>query len=111
MGEYTLLQIIENLKCEERGAGLIYFEDGHIIRPAQCCEGGYGREVILYELCRDGVGFKEKEIERIIPDRRARRGEILHTCNKMNGIVVVDGWAYHSPRLASLYKKIRGIQD
>ena len=111
LGKYELIQIIENERCEERGAGLIYLEDGHVIRPAQSCEGGYGREVILYELCRDVDGFKERELKRIIPDRRARRGGILHTYNKMKGIVVIDGWAYHRPKLASLYKKMRGIHD
>ena len=111
MGKYKLMQKIENLRREERGAGLIYLEDGHVIRPAQSCEGGYGREVILYELCRDVDGFKERELKRIIPDRRARRGGILHTYNKMKGIVVIDGWAYHRPKLASLYKKMRGIHD
>ncbi len=111
MGEYKCIQKIENLRCEERGAGLIYREDGRLIRPAQCCEGGYGREVILYELCKDEVGFKEVEFERVIPDRTVRMGGVLHTYNKKDGMVVVDGWAYHTPYIASLYKKIRGIKD
>ena len=46
-GGYKLIQIIENPRCEERGAGLIYTADGRLIRPAQSCEGGYGREVNL----------------------------------------------------------------
>lgn len=111
LGKYEFIHIIENPRCEERGAGIIYHDKGRLIRPAQCCEGGYGREVILYELCRNGAGFDEIEIDRIIPDRRAQKGRVLHTYNKMGGIVVVDGWAYHTPRLASLYKKLRGIKD
>lgn len=111
IGEYKCIQKIENLRCEERGAGLIYREDGRLIRPAQCCEGGYGREVILYELCSDDGGFKEVEIERVIPDRTARMGSVLHTYNKKDGIVVVDGWAYQNPHIASLYKKMRRIKD
>ena len=111
MGEYKCIQKIENLRCEERGAGLIYREDGRLIRPAQCCEGGYGREVILYELCKEESGFKEEEIRRVIPDRRAKTGSVLHTYNKMDGIVVVDGWAYQNPHIASLYKTMRGIRD
>jgi hypothetical protein len=111
MGEYKCVQKMENLRCEERGAGLIYFENDRIIRPAQCCEGGYGREVILYELCKNHAGFKEVEIGRVTPDRNAKKGNVLHTCNKMKGIVVIDGWAYQNPRLALLYKKVRGIKD
>lgn len=111
MGKYEYIQKIENSRCEERGAGLIYMENGHLIRPAQCCEGGYGKEVILYELCKDAEGVKEVEIERVIPDRGARKGSILHTYNKMGGYIVVDGWAYNNPFMASLYKKIRGVKD
>lgn len=109
LGDYKLVQVIENPKCEERGAGLIYKDDSRLIRPAQCCEGGYGREVILYDLQRDHSGFEEKEIGRVTPDRKSLNGNILHTYNKMNGWVVIDGWRYHYPRIASWYKKIRGI--
>lgn len=111
LGDYKLVQVIENLKCEERGAGMIFTEKGRLIRPAQCCEGGYGKEVILYDLQRDHSGFEEKEIGRVIPDRKSRNGNILHTYNKMNGWVVIDGWRYHYPRLASWYKKIRKIDS
>ncbi len=110
-GNYRCIQEIKNIRCEERGAGLIYVEGSRMIRPAQCCEGGYGKEVILYELCKDKNGFKEIEIERVVPDRQAQKGSILHTFNKMEGIVVVDGFAYNTPRLASFYKKLRGIKD
>ena len=111
LGDYKLVQVIDNPKCEERGAGLIYKDDSRLIRPAQCCEGGYGKEVILYDLQRDHSGFEEKEIGRVIPDRKSRNGNILHTYNKMNGWVVIDGWRYHYPRLASWYKKIRKIDS
>lgn len=110
-GDYKLVQVIDNPKCEERGAGLIYKDDSRLIRPAQCCEGGYGKDVILYDLQRDHSGFEEKEIGRVIPDRKSRNGNILHTYNKMNGWVVIDGWRYHYPRLASWYKKIRKIDS
>lgn len=111
MGEYQCIQTIKNSCCEERGAGLVYVEDGRMIRPAQCCEGGYGREVILYELYREDDGFKEVEMNRVIPDRSSKKGSVLHTYNKKEKIVVIDGWAYKTPYLASLYKKVRGIKD
>ena len=107
--DYKLVQVIENLKCEERGAGLIYKEDCRLIRPAQCCEGGYGKEVILYDLKKSRMGFEEKEIGRVIPDRKALNGNILHTYNRKGGWVVIDGWRYHYPQIASWYKKIRRL--
>ena len=108
-GDYKQIQIIENSRCEERGAGLIYTEDDRLIRPAQSCEGGYGREVILYDLQKNHIGFEEKEISRVTPDRKAPNGKILHTYNKMDGWVVIDGWRYKHPCLAAWYKKIRRL--
>ncbi len=108
-GNYKLIQVIENSRCEERGAGLIHIQDGRLIRPAQSCEGRYGKEVILYNLQTCSAGFCEVEIDRVIPDRKAPNGTILHTYNKMDGWVIIDGWRYHYPRIASWYKKIRGI--
>lgn len=109
-GHYELFQVIDNTKCEERGGGEIFQENGRLIRPAQSCEGGYGREVIFYELNINDAGFNEKEIERLIPDRSAKYGNVLHTFNKMNGWVVIDGWSYNHPILASIYSKIRGVK-
>ena len=108
-GDYKQIQIIENSRSEERGAGLIYTEDDRLIRPAQSCEGGYGREVILYDLQKNHIGFEEKEISRVTPDRKAPNGKILHTYNKMDGWVVIDGWRYKHPCLAAWYKKIRRL--
>jgi len=108
-GSYKLIQVIENSRCEERGAGLFFSENGQIIRPAQSCEGGYGKEVIFYDLqCHNG-SFYEVEMSRMIPDRNAPNGNILHTYNKLDGWVTIDGWRYHHPFLASLYKKVRRI--
>lgn len=108
-GGYELVQTIENQRCEERGAGLIFHEGGRLFRPAQCCEGGYGKAVIIYELQQNGFSFEEKEFKRIIPDRDAPNGNILHTYNKKNGWVAIDGWRYRYPHIASMYKKIRRI--
>ena len=109
LGDYKLIQVIKNPRCEERGAGLIYAEDDRMIRPAQSCEGGYGREVILYDLQRKPSGFEEKVIDRVLPDRKASNGNILHTYNRKDGWVVIDGWRYKYPRIAACYKKIRRI--
>ncbi len=110
-GDYKLIQVIDNARCEERGAGLCFKIDNQLIRPAQCCEGGYGKEVILYELKKCNSGFEEIEINRIIPDRKAKNGNVLHTYNEMNGWIAIDGWSYQYPYLASYYKKIRKIDS
>ena len=49
-GPFKHIQTIKNNKKEERGAGLIYTSEGKHYRPAQSCEGGYGKAVIIYRL-------------------------------------------------------------
>ena len=110
-GNYNLIQVIENSRCEERGAGFIYIEEDKLIRPAQSCEGGYGREVIFYELNNSSSGFHEIEIGRLIPDRNALNGNVLHTYNKVDDVITIDGWRYLYPRLASIYMKVHGIKQ
>lgn len=111
LGEYRHFQTIVNDKNEERGAGLIYKTPaGEYIRPAQCCERCYGESVILYRLQFDVNHFIETEIGRIEPDPKSRNGYGLHTFNCSNGICVIDGYRLHYPKLAALYKRIRGIE-
>lgn len=91
-GPYKLVQVIDNPLREERGAGHIYKHDGKLYRPAQCCEGDYGKAVIIYELQMDDAGrFTEKEVNRFEPVHGARYGQGLHTFNLMNGLCVIDG--------------------
>lgn len=93
-GPYALLQTIENAKCYERGAGMIYTDDtGRIIRPTQDCDGDYGLSVILNELLYDdakGV-FSQRVVNVIEPCRSRRYGRGLHTLNCKNGLCVIDG--------------------
>lgn len=111
LGNYVFFQKKVNSYCMERGAGLIYPENDYYVRPVQNCEGGYGREVVLNKLyLKDGV-FDEEEYDRIVPDRYKKNGDILHTFNKMQELVVIDGMSYNCPWFAKIYKKIRGIKD
>lgn len=105
MGPYQLMQTIHNKKNEERGAGqIMQTNDGRILRPAQCCEGFYGKETIIYEMTLAGEKFEEKEIGRIVPNRKHKNGLVLHTFNEMNGIAVIDGLRWEHPILRKLTK-------
>ena len=105
-GDYTLFQVIENKRCEERGAGSIFEQSGKLIRPAQCCEGDYGKSVILYELKFQNGYFIEKEIDRIEADNSYKYGRGMHTFNKKNDVLVLDGNGYVFWRINKL---IRGL--
>lgn len=106
-GHYELVQIISNSKREERGAGHIYEQDCKLYRPAQCCEGDYGKAVITYELQMDDEGhFTEKEVNRFEPIDGARYGQGLHTFNQMNGLCVVDGKDFRRGRISRWLDKL-----
>ena len=106
LGDYKLFQVIENRQCEERGAGLIFEQSSRIIRPAQCCEGDYGKSVILYELAFENGCFIEKEIDRIETDNSFKYGRGLHTFNMMDNLLVVDGNGYVFWRINQLIRNL-----
>lgn len=107
-GPYSLIQTIENDNNCERGAGVITPIDKlTILRPAQNCDGAYGKETIMYKMEYDGSKFTEKELYRITPDKRMRNGEVLHTYNECNGLCVIDGHQHYHPMLYKIIKKLR----
>lgn len=89
-GPYVRSAEIANSFCEERGAGAVFQRDGRFIRPAQCCEGDYGKGVILYDI----DGNTEREIARYVPESGKKNGLGLHTFNQCDGLTVVDGIEY-----------------
>lgn len=101
---YTLLQTIEKPRCEGRGAGPVFtLSDGRIIRPAQNCEGGYGKGLIFFEITRNNDGsFSEKEILRIDADPKMKYGLCLHTFSPYGNLVAVDGFDFKCRAIASV---------
>ena len=90
--EFDYFQTIKNDLSEERGAGQIFMRNSRIIRPAQCCEVGYGTNTILYELSFDPDGkMSEREICRVCPQKNKHFGLSLHTFNFVDNVFVVDG--------------------
>lgn len=91
-GDYKISQTIDNKLREERGAGRIFSSHGRIYRPAQSCEGGYGKSVLIYELTMDENGsFAEKLSRRFVPDQKMHYGLKHHTFDLFDGRVAVDG--------------------
>ncbi len=105
-GEYHYLYSIENTRREERGAGNIFFDGKRIIRPAQVCEGGYGRAVIFYELQKVHAKFTEKEIGRICPSFWKKWGLGIHQIHSYESLTVIDGRDFYYGIIA-LIKRIR----
>lgn len=103
-GPYKQVQVLHNDIDEERGAGRIFSVDDRLIRPAQSSVGGYGKQLIFYELSYTGNRFKEKEILRLSPCP-SKMDQQLHTYNQLGGLVVVDGNEFVYKSFARLYYK------
>lgn len=97
LGEYKHIQTISNEKREERGAGAI-FKDKHdnIIRPVQCCNKSYGESLKLKQLIFSDK-ISEIEVLHLLPDKSQPYSLCLHTFNKLNDIITIDGEEYLYP--------------
>ena len=86
LDEYCFVQTIKNIKCEERGGGLIFVDDSNrIIRPVQSCEGGYGKHIIFKEL-------SYKEVREAVENHKVEYG-FPHNCYDGNvGLAVFVGY-------------------
>ena len=91
LGPYKHIQTIINDKCEERGAGNFFNFEGKLYRPAQCCEGWYGKGIIFYEVTLRDERFSEKEIFRISGDYYKKWGLGMHQFHSYKDLTVVDG--------------------
>lgn len=106
-GPYTIHQEIFNKEKKERGAGSIIESNGHLYRPAQCCENGYGKSLIFYQLELDSKEhFSEIEVGRMLPNPKGRYSEKLHTFNSYDNYVVIDGNEYNCQMLVNFYRRI-----
>jgi hypothetical protein len=76
-----------------RGAGDLFQMDGKWIRPAQDCNGGYGKGVVLQEIAYENGKFNFIERKRFYPNSWNYRSG-LHTLNVHGSIVAVDGRGY-----------------
>ena len=104
-GPYKQVQVLHNDIDEERGAGRIFSVDNRLIRPAQSSVGGYGKQLIFYELIYVDNGFKEKEIGRLSPCP-TKMDQQLHTYNQWEKLVVVDGNEFVYKSFAKVYNRL-----
>lgn len=90
-GEYEYCGALENSLCNERGAGMIFKDGKNYIRPAQCCEGDYGKYVIFYKMTFNKAEFVEENVFELKPIRNMYMGRGLHTFNQLDNLTVIDG--------------------
>lgn len=75
-----------------RPAGNLFWRQGELYRPSQCCVPLYGSALTLNKIERiDTNGFVEREAARFEPDWRP--GLLgFHTFNRAGGLTVIDGF-------------------
>ena len=100
-----LLKTISFPSCIARNAGDWFKINNRIYRPAQDCNGAYGRAVILQEIIHNDKGsFKDVgRIESTNPSYSTG----CHTFNYYKGLTVVDLHGYRRPLLAKTAESIR----
>lgn len=75
-----------------RPAGKLFYHQGRLLRPAQDCSKGYGGSVVLCEVTRlTPDQYEETVIQTLTPDLLPSSSHGLHTLNRSQGFVVLDG--------------------
>lgn len=95
-GPYVLNDIVEFDDCTARGAGDIFQVGEMWVRPAQDCNGAYGKGVVLQKVEFKKGRFSFQEIRRFYPESSEWK-EGMHTFNVYGNITVIDGKKYRYP--------------
>lgn len=89
-----------------RNAGDIFEVDGHLFRPAQECNDGYGHSISIQEIITEHRHIQFKEINRLYSThKKYNRG--MHTLNEYKGFIVVDAKGYRYPYWGRFVNKLR----
>lgn len=113
-GDYKMIQAIEFPTNTARNAGNIFKHNGKIIRPAQDCNGAYGKGLIFYEIFCSDEHFTFKELKCIYPQNTIY-DQGMHTFNAFNNtLVAIDGRKFRKPfiskSLLAINKTIKKIK-
>ena len=96
-----------------RNAGAWFKVGEKNYRPAQDCNSGYGRAVIIQEVTREGGAFCFRDIRRI-ESTNPQYNTGCHTFNNYRDLTVVDVRGWRRPVgvkvLSSIKKVIKGRQ-
>lgn len=107
--ENELYQEIDFNSRIARGAGDWFKIGNKVYRPAQDCNGGYGKAVIIQEVERDFEGlFSFKNVRRITSTHK-RFNVGCHTLNNYNGLTVVDVRGYRRRIISTFIVSIKNM--
>ena len=105
-GTYTHCQSATFSNNIARNAGEFFYIGDQLHRPAQDCNGGYGRGLSIQRIEKDDKGlFSFTETARLKSPRK-HWDHGMHTLNEYKGVTVVDVSCYRWPRLGHLVDAI-----
>jgi hypothetical protein len=104
-GLFEKVQTVTVGKNIGRNGGAFFSIGGKLLRPAQNCNGGYGRGLSIQQITKHGDRFEIKE-ERKIKSPRRFIDHGMHTLNGYKGVTVVDVSAYGHPAIGWLTDSI-----
>ncbi len=101
-GAYNHHQTVTFADNIARNGGAFFNIGTDLYRPAQDCNGGYGRGLSIQKIEKDDKGvFTFTETSRLkSPRKRLDHG--MHTLNEHKGVTVVDVSSYRRPAISSL---------
>lgn len=104
VGEKPIQSIVFNNNCA-RNAGEIFKVNGRLFRPAQDCNGGYGKGIFLQELKKKPDGFVFEDYCSFYPESWVYHMG-YHTFNSYKGLTVVDAHGYRFVLLGRILRLI-----
>lgn len=99
-GQEPIQSVYFNNRCA-RNAGEIFKCGGKLYRPAQDCNGRYGKGIIIQELQIGPKGFLLHDVRSYYTDSWLYNMG-YHTLNHYNGVTVIDAHGYRFPLLGRL---------
>jgi hypothetical protein len=100
-GVYTLDHSIQLSDKHARNAGNLFRFENRWIRPAQDCNIGYGKGLVLEEVFYENGRFSFREFKRFYP--AAKKWNLgLHTFSISGDTIIVDGYQYLKPLLCKI---------
>lgn len=107
-GDFVKTNEVKFDENDARNGGGYFSINGNIYRPAQCCDGGYGRALSIQRVMPVNGTFKFEEVARLkSPSKRFDQG--MHTLNHYKDVVVIDVRGYRWPSIGRPIDAIRNL--
>lgn len=107
---YEKKQTVSFLDQTARSAGNLFQIGSSIIRPAQDCNGSYGKGLVFQEVVCEDMKLSFRELRRVYPQTwHYHLG--MHTFNTDGHLCVIDARGYRYPFIGRMVDHIRNVRN